>query len=50
MQRVASRYPALQMPPLGTEVVDSEAAELLRRWIVETDVFRKEARLEEKGR
>jgi hypothetical protein len=50
MQRVASRYPALQMPPLGTDVVDSEATELLRRWIAETDVFGKEARLEEKGR
>ena len=22
MQRVGSRYPALQMPPLGTELVD----------------------------
>ncbi len=49
LQRVASRYPALQMPPLGTEVVDGEAAELLRRWIAETDVFRRGARLQEKG-
>jgi hypothetical protein len=37
MQRVGSRYPALQMPPLGTEMVDGEALDLLRRWIVETD-------------
>jgi hypothetical protein len=37
MQRVASRYPALQMPPLGTELVDDEAVTLLRRWIAEVD-------------
>ena len=37
MQRVASRYPALQMPPLGTELVDQEAVGLLRRWIRETE-------------
>ena len=49
LQRVASRYPALQMPPLGTEMVDREAADLLRRWIAETDVFHKEARLQEEG-
>jgi hypothetical protein len=36
-QRVASRYPALQMPPLGTEVVDQEAVALLQRWISEMD-------------
>ena len=50
MQRVASRYPALQMPPLGTELVDEEALSLLRRWIAETDEFGREARLNEKGR
>ena len=33
LQRVASRFPALQMPPLGTELVDEEAVALLRRWI-----------------
>ena len=33
VQRIASRYPALQMPPLGTALVDEEAVELLRRWI-----------------
>jgi hypothetical protein len=36
MQRITSRYSALQMPPLGTELVDHEAVELLRRWISET--------------
>lgn len=46
-QRIASRYPALQMPPLGTELVDDEAVALLRRWIAEleegeTDVARNE--------
>jgi hypothetical protein len=33
MQRIASRVPALQMPPLGTELVDRQAVDLLRRWI-----------------
>lgn len=37
LQRVASRYPPLQMPPLGTELVDEEAVRLLRRWIMEAD-------------
>jgi hypothetical protein len=31
--RVSSRQPLLQMPPLGTKLVDDEAVELLRRWI-----------------
>jgi hypothetical protein len=35
MQRVASRYPALQMPPLGTELVDTEAVKVMRQWISE---------------
>jgi hypothetical protein len=35
LARVASRSPALQMPPLGTQVVDQEAVELLRQWISE---------------
>lgn len=43
MQRMASRYPALQMPPLGTELVDSKAVELLRRWIAEAQEGRIEA-------
>ena len=37
VQRVASRYPALQMPPLGTELADSEAVSLLRRWVAEME-------------
>ena len=37
VQRVASRYPAMQMPPLGTELVDEEAVSLLRRWISEVE-------------
>ena len=35
MQRMASRSPALQMPPLGTELVDDAALDLIRRWIAE---------------
>ncbi|MBJ6126410.1 hypothetical protein [Microvirga splendida] len=35
MQRISSRYPALQMPPLGTELIDDEAVRLLERWIAE---------------
>lgn len=35
LARVASRRPALQMPPLGTQLVDAEAVALLRRWISE---------------
>jgi len=33
MQRIASRSPALQMPPLGTELTDRQAVDLIRRWI-----------------
>jgi hypothetical protein len=36
-QRMASRYPAMQMPPLGTELVDEEAVSLLHRWITELE-------------
>jgi hypothetical protein len=36
MQRVASRYPPLQMPPLGTVLVDREGVDLLQRWIAES--------------
>lgn len=35
LARVSSRRPALQMPPLGTQLVDDEAVALLRRWIGE---------------
>ena len=50
VQRISSRYPALQMPPLGTELVDEEAVALIRRWIAETDEVRKEANLEGRNR
>jgi hypothetical protein len=33
--RMASRNPFVQMPPLGTQVVDEEAVALLRAWIEE---------------
>ncbi len=35
LQRIASRIPALQMPPLGTALVDDQAVALLRRWVAE---------------
>ncbi|MDQ4137201.1 MAG: hypothetical protein M3158_13540 [Pseudomonadota bacterium] len=49
LQRVASRYPALQMPPLGTELIDKEAVEVIRRWIAETDPFHHDPHPEDKG-
>ena len=33
--RMASRYPLLQMPPLGSQLVDEEAVALITRWISE---------------
>ena len=33
--RMASRHPVLQMPPLGSRLVDEDALALLRRWIAE---------------
>lgn len=33
--RIASRNPVVQMPPLGSRVVDDEALALVRRWIAE---------------
>lgn len=33
--RMVSRHPVLQMPPLGSRLVDDEAIALLRRWIAE---------------
>jgi hypothetical protein len=38
LQRIGSRYPALQMPPLGTELIDQDAVALIHRWISELDV------------
>jgi hypothetical protein len=35
MARMSSRYPLLQMPPLGTRLVDDEAVALIRKWITE---------------
>jgi hypothetical protein len=35
LHRMASRHAALQMPPLGTQLVDDEAIALLRQWIGE---------------
>lgn len=50
MQRVSSRYPALQMPPLGTELIDDEAVAVLHRWIAEKDDHPQQAHLTPKGR
>jgi hypothetical protein len=47
VQRIGSRYPALQMPPLGTELVDHEAIALLEHWIASR---REEAHLSVGGR
>jgi hypothetical protein len=33
LQRMRSRRPSSQMPPLGTAIADEEAVELVRRWI-----------------
>lgn len=33
--RMSSRNPLLQMPPLGTRLVDTAAVELIRKWIAE---------------
>lgn len=38
LQRISSRYRPLQMPPLGTELVDQDAVALLRQWISEAEV------------
>ncbi len=35
LARMASRNPLLQMPPLGSRVVDTDAVALVRRWIAE---------------
>lgn len=36
VSRMSSRYPVLQMPPLGTRLVDEEAVQLIRKWITES--------------
>jgi hypothetical protein len=35
VQRMASRNPLVQMPPLGTQLVDEEALRLIKQWIAE---------------
>jgi hypothetical protein len=50
LERMASRYPALQMPPLGTELVDRDAVALIRRWISELDVAGVNPNWEGKGK
>ncbi len=42
--RMASRNPAIQMPPLGTRLVDDEAVGLIRRWIAEDLAVREPSR------
>jgi hypothetical protein len=41
--RMSSRHPVVQMPPLGSRIVDAEAVQLIRRWIAE-DLGRVEQR------
>jgi hypothetical protein len=49
--RMASRHPLVQMPPLGTRLVDDEAVSLIRRWIAEDlGVPERAARSLEEGR
>ena len=48
-QRASSRYPALQMPPLGTELVDTQAVALLERWIAEIDLNSQPSHPPQKG-
>lgn len=43
-QRMATRWPVLQMPPLGTALVDAEAVDLINRWIAETEMVSDAAR------
>jgi hypothetical protein len=49
LKRIASRYPPLQMPPLGTELVDRQAVELLSRWIAESEPVSPSTQPPEKG-
>ena len=51
LARIDSRHPVLQMPPLGSRIVDAEGVALLRRWIVErTSPLRSPARRPTGGR
>jgi hypothetical protein len=49
VQRIASRWAALQMPPLGTELVDQEAVALIGRWVAAMDEFEAEDEGEDRG-
>jgi len=49
MQRIASRYPPLQMPPLGTVLVDREAVDQLQRWIAESEPVSPNSPHQQKG-
>jgi hypothetical protein len=49
LKRIASRYPPLQMPPLGTELIDRQAVELLSRWIAESEPVSPSIHRPEKG-
>ena len=49
MQRIASRSPALQMPPLGTELVDHDGVDLIQRWIAQSQPVSHALPLEQKG-
>lgn len=49
MRRIASRYPPLQMPPLGTALIDHEAVALIERWIAESERFSPPSFHPEKG-
>ena len=35
IERIKTREPAMQMPPLGTQLVDEEAVTLLTKWVGE---------------
>jgi mono/diheme cytochrome c family protein len=49
--RMASRHPLVQMPPLGTRLVDEEAVSLIRRWIADDlGAPQRKAQLTEEGR
>lgn len=48
-QRMASRYALLQMPPLGTELVDEDAVQLISSWIEGEGVARSEVRRASEG-
>jgi hypothetical protein len=50
VQRISSRFPALQMPPLGTELIDDEAVRLLYRWIEERGASIQQAHVNAEGR